>query len=78
MDIAVILTIELSTDEIQTISDEPAFTIQALLNDLAGNSGMLLGISILDLFFPSKRCQFLLCRSFNQGKLSFSVLPFQR
>ncbi len=43
------VTLTLATDEIQTIKDKPAFSIQALLNDFAGNSGMLLGISILDI-----------------------------
>ena len=51
------VTFELSTNEIQTVKDMPAFTVQALLNDFAGNSGMLLGISILDLLFLNRQSQ---------------------
>ncbi len=51
-----LLTLELATDEIQTVSETPAYSIQFLLNDFAGNVGMLLGTSLFGLL-PFKQIQ---------------------
>ncbi len=44
-----LITLELATDEIQTVNDMPTYSIPFLLNDFAGNVGMLWGIAFFDL-----------------------------
>ncbi len=49
-----ILTLQLATDDIVTVQEVPAHTLQALLSDFSGTTGMLLGFSFYSLFFSKK------------------------
>ncbi len=46
---AAFLTLELSTESIQTIEQVPAYPLQGFFGDIGGNIGILFGFSIMNL-----------------------------
>ncbi len=53
MELASIVTLELSTKDVETVIEVPANTVFNFVGDVAGNLGMIFGMSLFGVFFSS-------------------------
>ncbi len=49
-----IITMELSTEDVETIKEVPSYTVFDFLSDVCGNVGMFFGLSLLKTQFSEK------------------------
>ncbi len=48
------ITFQLSTEDVETEREVPAYTLLSLLSDLGGNIGIFTGISFFGVFIPKQ------------------------
>ncbi len=48
------ITFQLSTEDVETETEVPAYTISSLLSDIGGNVGIFTGLSLLSVLSPKQ------------------------